>query len=405
MKKFLLLAAVAMGIMSANAQDAQYTLAGSKFADNWSIGLKGGAVTPLKFNDVLGDARGIAGAEIRKQITPIFGLGIEGEAMFNTAPDYNSYAVDHSYVGVTGTANLMNLFAGYKGSPRVFEIETVLSAGWLHAYISEWFPAAGDAYGWDKNAFATKAGLNLNFNLGKAKAWTLSIKPAVVWDMDGLYTYTWQAQYNVNRAVFELQGGVTYHFKNSNGTHHFNYARLYDQAEVDDLNAKINALRGDLENCKAANDACIDNTNALNAKIAQLEIELAACKAREPEVQFVVKENQTNTLNTVRYVFFRQGRSTVSADQMPNVEQIATYLKNHKNATVVIKGYASPEGNADVNARIAKQRAESVKDALVKKYGISASRISADGQGVGEMFSEPDWNRVSICTIEENDKK
>jgi outer membrane protein OmpA-like peptidoglycan-associated protein len=296
----------------------------------------------------------------------------------------------------------MNLFAGYKGSPRVFEIETVLSAGWLHAYISEWFPAAGDSYGWDKNAFATKAGLNLNFNLGKAKAWTLSIKPSVVWDMDGLYTYTWQAQNNVNRAVFELQGGVTYHFKNSNGTHHFNYARLYDQAEVDGLNAKINALRGDLENCKAANDACNDNVNALNAKIAQLEIELAACKAREPEVQFV--ENKTNTLNTVRYVFFRQGRSTVSADQMPNVEQIATYLKNHKKATVVIKGYASPEGNADVNARIARQRAESVKDALVKKYGISSSRISADGQGVGEMFAEPDWNRVSICTIEENDK-
>lgn len=400
MKKFLLFAAVAMGIMSANAQEAN-TLAKSKFTDNWSIGIKGGMITPLKFNDFAGDTRGIVGAELRKQITPIFGLGIEGEAMVHTAPDYNSYVFDHSYVGVTGTANLMNLFGGYKGAPRMFEIETVLSAGWLHAYISEWFPAAGDNYGWDKNAFATKVGLNFNFNLGKAKAWTVSLKPAILWDMDGLYTYTWQAQNNANHAGFELQAGVTYHFKNSNGTHHFAFARLYDQNEVNDLNAKINALRGELDACNAANAACNENVAGLNAKIAQLENELAACKAREPQV--VVKED--NTLNTVRYVFFKQGRSTVSADQMPNVEQIATYLKNHKDATVVIKGYASPEGNADVNARIAKQRAESVKNALVNKYGIKASRISAEGQGVGEMFSEPDWNRVSICTIEENEKK
>lgn len=401
MKKFLLVAAVAFGILSTNAQDANNTLASSKFTDNWSLGIKGGMVTPMKNHAFFGCSRGIVGAELRKQITPVFGLGLEGEWMVNTSYSTNSYAFDHSYVGIMGTANLMNLFGGYKGSPRFFEIETVLSAGWLHAYVSQWTPVAGDSYGWDKNAFATKAGLNFNFNLGKAKEWTISLKPAILWDMDGLYTSTRQSQNDINKAGFELQAGVTYHFKNSNGTHHFAFARLYDQAEVDGLNAKINALRAELESCNAANAACNENVAGLNAKIAQLEADLAACKAREPQV--LVKED--NTLNTVRYVFFKQGRSNVSADQMPNVEQIATYLKNHKEATVVIKGYASPEGSEEVNARIAKQRAESVKNALVNKYGIKASRISAEGQGVGEMFSEPDWNRVSICTIEENEKK
>ena len=38
---------------------------------------------------------------------------------------------------------------------------------------------------------------------------------------------------------------------------------------------------------------------------------------------------------------------------------------------------------------------------LVKKYKINDTRITAEGQGIGDMFSEPDWNRVSICTIEE----
>lgn len=85
------------------------------------------------------------------------------------------------------------------------------------------------------------------------------------------------------------------------------------------------------------------------------------------------------------------------------MERVATFLRNHAKATVSIKGYASPEGSAEVNARIALARAEAVKKILVNKYKIAAERITAEGQGVGNMFSEPDWNRVSICTIEEAD--
>ena len=36
---------------------------------------------------------------------------------------------------------------------------------------------------------------------------------------------------------------------------------------------------------------------------------------------------------------------------------------------------------------------------LVKKYKVNANRIDAQGLGVGDMFSEPEWNRVSVCTI------
>ena len=38
---------------------------------------------------------------------------------------------------------------------------------------------------------------------------------------------------------------------------------------------------------------------------------------------------------------------------------------------------------------------------ICQKYGIKASRIQAEGQGVGNMFSEPDWNRVAISTLSE----
>ena len=86
---------------------------------------------------------------------------------------------------------------------------------------------------------------------------------------------------------------------------------------------------------------------------------------------------------------------------MPNVEMIADYMKNHKDSKVLIKGYASPEGNYEFNVKLAQARAESVKKLLVSKYNIAASRIEAQGEGIGNMFSEDSWNRVSICTLEE----
>ena len=95
------------------------------------------------------------------------------------------------------------------------------------------------------------------------------------------------------------------------------------------------------------------------------------------------------------------GAGSAKAPQLPNVERVATYMKKHPEAKVIIKGYASPEGNLAFNEKLAKARAEAVKNILVRKYKIDDTRIASEGQGIGDMFSEPDWNRVSICTIEE----
>ena len=46
-------------------------------------------------------------------------------------------AFDASDVSLLGKVNLMNLFAGYKGVPRLFEVEAVAGAGWLHYYVKD----------------------------------------------------------------------------------------------------------------------------------------------------------------------------------------------------------------------------------------------------------------------------
>lgn len=58
--------------------------------------------------------------------------------------------------------NLNNLFGGYNGIPRSFEIEAVAGIGWMHYYV-------GRNMGEDQNGMSTKLGLNFNFNLGKVR--------------------------------------------------------------------------------------------------------------------------------------------------------------------------------------------------------------------------------------------
>ena len=379
MKKFIIVSAFALGAFTANAQTGETALQGTKFGDNWSIGINAGAVTPLTHSSFFKDARPAFGFGITKQLTPVFGLGIQGMGYVNTTPSKTAF--DASDVSLLGKVNLMNLFGGYQGTPRLFEIEALAGMGWLHYYMN----GPGD-----QNSWSTRFGMNLNFNLGEAKAWTLGVRPAIVYDMEGDFN-TAKSRFNVNNAAFELTAGITYHFMTSNGTHHFTKVKPYDPAEIADLNSAINDLRSQVNN----KDNQLINANQ---QVNELQSELNECRNKVVPVETVVKTSRIPE----SIITFRQGKSVVDASQLPNVERVASYMNKHVNTTVVIKGYASPEGNLAFNEKLAKARAEAIKTILVKKYKIDAARITAEGQGIGDMFSEPDWNRVSICTIDES---
>ena len=357
----------------------QTALEGNKFSDNWSIGINVGGVTPLTHHSFFKNKRSAVGVHVSKHLTPTFGLGFEAMGYFNTTKSKTAF--DESNVSLLGLVNLNNLFGGYNGIPRSFEIEAVAGIGWMHYYV-------GRNMGEDQNGMSTKLGLNFNFNLGESKAWTLALKPALVYDMNSMGTKP--VYFHSGRAVWEISAGFVYHFRCSNGEHHFTKVRPYDQSEFDALNAQINQLRSELER----NDNVLQDANQ---KVIDLETALEEYKNREPKIVKDTIDNSKKTLESV--ITFRQGRITIDNSQLPNVERIAIYLRNHKEAGVVIKGYASPEGSEELNERIARQRAEAVQKMLVNKYGISKERIVAEGQGIGYMFEEPDWNRVSICTI------
>lgn len=389
MKKSLI---ALVSLLGFNCVSAQH-LAGNKFGDNWSLGVNGGIVSPLTHSSFFKNTRAAVGLDLNKQLSPIYGVTLESNWTINTVSPKAAYksstAFDAFDVMLLHRLNLNNLFAGYDGKPDLFEVEAVGGFGWLHVInLYEDYS--------DGNFLAAKTGVNFNFNLGKKKDWTIGIKPAILWDMDmrGTGRHNTNSTFHANYANWEITAGVTYRFKNSNGEHYMTKVRAYDAQEISALNTTINNLRQETANKDNALRNLQDALRKQEQKSADLERALKDCRNKAPKVI----TNNRNTLESV--VTFRQGKTTIDASQQPNVERIAVYLRNHKNATVKILGYASPEGNIEVNTRIANQRAEAVRTMLINKYKINANRIMAQGLGVGDMFEEPDWNRVSICTIE-----
>ena len=377
MKNILLTSALALGaVATASAQQAIET---PKFGDNWSLGIKGGVTTPMSHSAFFGGMRPVVGLDLSKKISPVFKVGAEGNFAINTSTENgrgprSKTAFDDSYVGAYGAVNLFNLFGGYPGSTRPFDMELQAGAGWGHRFETAIH---------DINYFGTKVGLNFNFNVSDYV--TVSVSPSFLWDMTSSPVEQSTASYNKNRANFNLMAGVAYNF----GGNGFEVVKPYNQAEIDELNSQINALRGSLDGSEAANARLKAQNDALAGELEKL-------RNQPPKVVKEVKNN----LESVRYVFFKLGSSAIGADQQPNVEMIAAYLNNHPGSKVVIKGYASKDGPEDVNIRLANQRAQSVKDALMKRYKIPASRIVAEGNGIGEMFEEESWNRVAICILE-----
>ena len=376
MKKIFLSVMLAGAAVAANAQSVS-SISNSKFFDNWQVGVNVGGYTPTTRHPFFKSTRLNFGVEVGKQISPSFRLSADGVAYINNnvAGYRNPLVIEHTNVAMLGNFNLSNIFAGYKGAPRTFEVEAFAGPGWLHSYN----PGRNDS-----NAMTVKFGANFLLNLGASKAWAIKLSPSILY---GLTPADQQAHsLNNNNSITQASLGIVYRFKGSNGAHHITAA----QASAPVVEDNSGALRGELsEKDRELRDA--------RNRIHELEGELAEARNRKPEVETVVETKRT--LESV--VTFAQGKTIIAPSQQPNVARIATYLKKYPNSKVVIKGFASPEGSIEVNERIAKARAEAVKAVLVKQYKINADRIVAEGEGIGHMFSEPDWNRVSIATIKE----
>lgn len=337
MKKiFIFLMALMMSFGIANAQIATEN---SKFFDNTYVTVNAGASTPMCFesNSHSFGVNPVAGVAVGKWFTPVFGVEIEGTAWFG---DHNhgqlflagpSNVVAGHYLGVNGLMNFSNLFASYKGTPRLFEVSLMTGLGWLHSYNK----------GPNTNGIGLKTGLDLAFNLGKTKAHTLSIRPAIYWDLnkannDG----TCYVTFNPKNAQLYLGVAYTYHFKTSNGTHHF---KTYDVGVMKEEITRLNT--------------------ALQKKPRIIE---KVVIKKDP----IVNQQMPSIKESIYFAF-----NSTELDERAK----ETLNQLDVNEVYVIDAWASSEGNAEYNLKLSQRRADAVK-AYLESRGAKVE--SATGHGV-----------------------
>jgi OmpA-OmpF porin, OOP family len=365
MKKiFSILCALCASLMSF----AQSNYAGSsRFTDNWSISLQGGVLTG--FNNFFSGHTAAAPTVtigLDKYITPWFGLGIEGRTLIGTGRGHadgicysgvpNAYNAHTAFdaVNVSGYAkfNVLNMFS-YNGHRKFFEPVVYTGLGWGHQTCSKSF---------NRNYMTFRSGAELNFNFGKERAWAVVVNPSVVFgDINN-------GKLMKSHGHFEVNAGVVYHFKTSNGTHDFAKAKLYDQTEINHLNSVIGYLR------------------VLNRGYEE-KIEILKNYVNQHDTIYIEKlEDNSNKF------YFEKNSLNLTGD----ISELAKSLKE-SGSTCVITGYASKEGSEKRNNVLAERRANVLKQALVKS-GVDTSKIKVINGGSTDKFSKTSLkpNRVAV---------
>lgn len=93
------------------------------------------------------NSRPAVGIELSKRITPVLSLGTSVMGHINTSSSKTAF--DASNVELLSKFNMMNLFAGYPGTPRTFEMEAVVGVGWLHGYVNGTGMIIPGVHGWE----------------------------------------------------------------------------------------------------------------------------------------------------------------------------------------------------------------------------------------------------------------
>ena len=396
MKKiFSFIIALVMMVTLASAQ----TVEKSKWYENTSVTILGGGVTTGQFTDVptpffwdgtkavFSGVKPMMGLEVTKYFTPVVGASIEGLGFIGTTTSDTFF--DESVVLGNAKLNVSNLF-GYRGQPRRVEVVAVAGLGWGHDYVN------GNAQTWssspaegkylvfgnnpynsntlhftDKNYVVYNAGAELNVNLGKERAWQISVRPGVLWfnkytagNFQSLPTWKHDAHANV-------QLGVTYKFGKS-GRHNFVLCPYsVTKADYDALNSKYNEL--------------------LN---------------REPEVYKVTKtvtetkevvKTETKVLVGTTVITFPIGSCALSNVERQKVALFAETFKDDDTLIKLVGSADSKTGSENRNFALAQNRANVVKNVLVNDYGINADRITVETEL--DVLSDAEATRCVLATV------
>ena len=113
-----------------------------------------------------------------------------------------------------------------------------------------------------------------------------------------------------------------------------------------------------------------------------------------PMVEGLLKFNYTikvalPKVYTLKDVFFDTGKSTLKPESDKALDQLAEYMKLKKTLVIEIAGYTDNVGNNLANQKLSEDRANAVRNYLIKK-GVDAARLTAKGYGDSDPVASND---------------
>lgn len=356
----------------------KYQVITNPFWSNWFFSLGGGAEAMFGDNDHVGKFRDrispTMNVAVGKWFTPGLGLRMQysglqarGFADGEHAPYVKSdklengyYKQKFNYMNLHGDVmfNLNALFGGYN-SQRVYEIIPYLGAGFAHNYSKP-----------HRNSFAVNAGIINRFRVSSAVDINIEIAGVALEDkfdgeMGGKHGYD---------GIASLTAGLTYRFPNRG------FARPMPQiiSEIE-----LAAMRQQMNQMAVANLALQEQLeDALNQPVAEVAEEVVV----------------TDANIAPRTVFFTIGSSELSPREEMNLSYLAAKMKEFPDTSYTVYGYAdSATGTPTLNRELSQKRAQSVVNALVKKFGVDANRLKVAPEGGVDKFGKPIYlNRVVL---------
>ena len=131
---------------------------------------------------------------------------------------------------------------------------------------------------------------------------------------------------------------------------------------ADDTDKEIEAIKDEME------------------KLKNKKPEPPAPSLTEADVERMIGQQVKNDCEAPA-VYFNVNSYQFSEQAQLTIAQVAQRMYEDKNLRLELKGYCDYTGTESYNEKLSLERAEHVKQELVKTYGVDASRITVKGMG------------------------
>jgi len=127
--------------------------------------------------------------------------------------------------------------------------------------------------------------------------------------------------------------------------------------------------------------------NGIDKQKRQEQVLISNLKISEGGVDLRRKLMSEGKIST-NGILFNSGSADILPQSMGIIRQISQVLNQDSSISLNIVGHTDSYGSEESNIALSKDRAASVKNALVSVYGISADRLSSEGKGEAEPVAE-----------------